>query len=55
MTAKKETDPEKATESAVKQVQERADAIYEQGFVGDKVDPEPNESYTLDGVTKPKS
>lgn len=36
------------------EVQERKDAEEEQGFVGVKVDPTPNENYTLKGVTSGK-
>ncbi len=35
----------------VAEVKERVDRENEQGFVGVKVDPTPNENYTLQGVT----
>ena len=50
--AAKATDPVKASEAAVEKVQSAQDKIDEQGFIGDKVDPEPNDSYTVAGVTK---
>ena len=34
-----------------KEVQENVDEEHEQGFLGTKVDPTPNENYTLKGVT----
>jgi len=37
-----------------KQVQELVDEAEAQGFLGQKVDPTPNEHYTLDGVTSGK-
>ena len=33
------------------EVQERMDEATEQGFIGAKVDPTPNENYTVEGVT----
>lgn len=51
MTAK---DPVKASEAAVEKVQDAADKINEQGFIGEKVDETPNENYTIAGVTSGK-
>lgn len=41
-------------EAANKQVDEAFAPIQEQGFVGVKVDPTPNEHYTVEGVTSGK-
>lgn len=51
---KSENDDEKATDAAAKQVQEQADKETDQGFRGTKVDPTPNENYTVEGVTSGK-
>lgn len=48
------TSAEKASEKAVDQVQEKADAEVDQGYRGVKVDPTPNEHYTVAGVTEGK-
>lgn len=42
----------KATDAAVAQAQSTADKINDQGYLGTKVDPAPNEDYTIAGVTK---
>jgi hypothetical protein len=47
--ARKSSD-EKATDAAAAEVQEKVDEETEQGFRGVKVDPTPNENYTLAGV-----
>lgn len=41
-----------ASDAAVKQAQSLADEQNEQGYLGTKVDPAPNEDYTVAGVTK---
>lgn len=41
-----------ASEAAVAQAQSLADEHNEQGYLGTKVDPAPNEDYTVAGVTK---
>lgn len=38
-------------DAGAEQVQERVDQEQEQGYVGRKVDPTPNENYTVAGVT----
>lgn len=52
-TAQAETPaPEKPKPGKAEQaVQSRVDKETAQGFLGTKVDPEPNESYTVAGVT----
>lgn len=40
------------SDAAVKQAQSLADEQNEQGYLGTKVDPAPNEDYTVAGVTK---
>jgi hypothetical protein len=55
MPAKKQDEQAAQDEVATagaEQLQQQTDTAHEQGFVGQKVDPEPNESYTLQGVTK---
>lgn len=39
----------------ISEVQESFDAMHEKGFYGDKVDPTPNENYSLEGGADPKS
>jgi hypothetical protein len=41
-----------ASDAATKQAQSLADEQNEQGYLGTKVDPTPNEDYTVAGVTK---
>jgi hypothetical protein len=41
-----------ASDAAVQQAQSISDPIYEQGYLGTKVDPAPNEDYTVAGVIK---
>jgi hypothetical protein len=48
--SKKET----TDKSGVDLVTDEANKALEQGFIGEKVDPEPNEVYTIAGVTKAK-
>lgn len=36
------------------EVDEKLDAINAQGFMGEKVDPTPNENYSVEGVTSGK-
>lgn len=52
--AEKKTDEkpaEQPKEAGAEQVDEAMAVEQEQGFRGTKVDPEPNESYTVKGVT----
>jgi hypothetical protein len=47
--------PEKQQKDAGQaEVQENFDKAEDQGFIGEKVDPTPNEHYTLAGVTSNK-
>lgn len=48
MAAKKDADS--AVESTKEQIQKAKDVEEDQGFHGAKVDPTPNEHYTVDGV-----
>lgn len=48
------TDAEKTTENVASQAQEKADKEAEEGYIGVKADPEPNETYTVAGVTRKK-
>lgn len=48
------TKDDKATDAAAKQVQKAKDVEDEQGFRGIKVDPTPNENYTLKGAAAGK-
>ena len=45
---------ESKKKSPEEQAQQAADPVYEQGFIGQEVDPTPNENYTVDGVTSGK-
>lgn len=54
MAARKTTDPDKQTDAAAAQVQEAVDEAEAQGFLGEEVDPTPNENYTVAGVTSGK-
>lgn len=47
MTTAKKADAPKNAEAAEEEVQSRSDKEQEQGFVGIKVDPHPNEAYSL--------
>lgn len=51
-TSKQPSDQADQTgDAGASEVQEKVDAENEQGFRGVKVDPTPNEAYTLQGVT----
>lgn len=45
---------ESKDKSAVEIVNAEAEKAYGQGFIGEKVDPAPNEDYTIAGVLKNK-
>lgn len=50
----KKSGDESAAEGSNAQVQEAMDEEQEQGFRGQKVDPTPNENYTVEGVIAEK-
>lgn len=49
--ADRRTSREENADLGREEVQEQVNAEQEQGFVGNKVDPTPNEAYTVSGVT----
>lgn len=51
MAEKKQPTPPAAPDAGASQVQAKMDEETDQGFRGVKVDPTPNEAYTVQGVT----